>query len=88
MDFSLHSLNGIKTLEVIDISSGSKVGYIADYVIDCINHKVKYLIIPIGKQGWFSRNDFIEIEWGKIVKIGSDVVLVDLKNGALKRTDA
>ncbi len=88
MDFSLHSLNGIKTLEVIDISSGSRVGYIADYVIDCITNRVKYLIIPVGKQGWFSKNDFIEIEWGKIVKIGSDVILVDLKNGALKRMDA
>ena len=32
------------------------------------------------KTSWFSKNNYIEIPWDKIVKIGIDVILVDGSN--------
>lgn len=77
MDMPIFSIASIKSLEVIDINSGAKLGFIKDLKIDCDNHKVISIIIPSSRVGWFSRYNDIEIEWSKIRKIGIDVVLVE-----------
>ena len=33
-DLILYSVNAIRSMEVIDISTGSKLGYVKDYKID------------------------------------------------------
>lgn len=64
--------------EVIDISSGSRLGFITDVDIDLEKGVVNSVIIP-GKRKLFgllaSKEDFI-IEWNKIKKIGEDIILV------------
>lgn len=77
MDMPIFSIASIKSLEVIDINSGAKLGFIKDLKIDCSNHKVISIIVPSSRGGWFSRNGDIEIQWSKIRKIGIDVVLVE-----------
>jgi YlmC/YmxH family sporulation protein len=80
MGESLHSLNSIKTMEVIDIATGSKMGFIKDLVVDCTNYRVISILLPNQKMGWFSKKNDIEIPWEQISKIGLDVILVDYKN--------
>ena len=80
MEDVLHSLNNIKSMEVIDITTGSKMGFIKDLVVDCNNYRVISVVLPNQKLNWFSKKNDIEIPWEQIKKIGLDVILVDYKN--------
>ncbi|MEW9096139.1 MAG: YlmC/YmxH family sporulation protein [Clostridiaceae bacterium] len=77
MELTYHSINNIRTMEIIDINSGAKLGYMRDFKIDVINSKIISIIIPSQKISWFGKNNDIEIPWEKIKKIGIDVILVD-----------
>lgn len=73
----LHSLNALRTMEVIDIKTGSKIGYIKDFVIDIKESKVVSILIPGMPKGWFSKDEDIEIPWNKVKKAGVEVILID-----------
>ena len=64
--------------EVIDITTGTRLGYITDVDIDLEKGVVNSIIIP-GKRRFFGllppSEDF-EIAWRKISKIGDDIILV------------
>lgn len=78
MEESLNSINAMKMMEVVDINAGAKIGFIKDIKIDCDEHKVLSIILPGETKGWFSKTEDIEVPWNKIVKIGLDVILVDI----------
>lgn len=73
----LHSLNALRTMEVIDIKTGTKLGYIKDLVIDIEDSKVLSILIPGTQKGWFSKEDDIEIPWNKVKKAGMEVIIID-----------
>ncbi|SFA77902.1 YlmC/YmxH family sporulation protein [Clostridium frigidicarnis] len=74
---SMHSVNQLRTMEVIDINLGMKLGYIKDLKIDCDNYKILALVLPEEKASWFKKEDAREIPWENVVKIGVDVILVN-----------
>ncbi len=74
------SLNNLKTMEIIDVSIGAKIGYISDFKVDTDKQRVLSIMLMHTKTSWFSKNNYIEIPWDKIVKIGIDVILVDGSN--------
>lgn len=76
-DLLLHSLNALRTMEVIDIKTGSKMGYIKDFVINIEESKVISIILPGTVKGWFSKEEDLEIPWSKVKKAGVEVILVD-----------
>lgn len=76
-EMPLHSVENIKSMEVIDINTGSRLGYIKDLKVDCTSYKIVSIIIPNGNISLFSKNNFIEIPWKNIKKIGLDIILVD-----------
>ncbi|MBD7914141.1 YlmC/YmxH family sporulation protein [Clostridium sp. Sa3CUN1] len=73
----LHSLNALRTMEVIDIKTGSKIGYIKDFVLDIKESRVISILLPGMPKGWFSKDEDIEIPWSKVVKAGIEVILID-----------
>ncbi len=77
METSMFAVNSLKTMEIIDINAGTKLGYIKDFKINCEEYKIESIIIPTQKSGWFSKNEDIELPWERIKKIGVDVILVD-----------
>ena len=77
MEENLHSINNIKTMEIIDVNTGGKLGFVKDIKIDYERQKVVSVILPGESKGWFSKAEDVEIPWENIVKIGSDVLLVD-----------
>ncbi|MBE6070915.1 MAG: YlmC/YmxH family sporulation protein [Clostridium butyricum] len=79
MELELHSINGMRNMEVIDILTGSKIGFIRDLKIDCDTNKVISLILPGEVKSWFGKEDEREIPWGNIVRIGIDVILVKVQ---------
>lgn len=76
-DLILYSVNAIRSMEVVDVSTGIKLGYVRDYKIDLSTNRVVSLFLPSNSKGWFSREEDIEIPWEKVVKIGVDVLIVD-----------
>ena len=77
MEDNLFSVNAIKTMEVIDINTGGKIGFIKDIKIDYEKQKVLSILLPGENKGWFSKSEDIEIPWENIVKVGIDVLLVN-----------
>lgn len=76
-DLILYSVNAIRSMEVVDISTGSKLGYVRDYKVDLSTNKVVSIFLPSTSKGWFAKEDDIEIPWEKVIKIGVDVLIVD-----------
>jgi len=81
MELELHSLNAMRNMEVIDILTGTKIGFIKDFKINCDDNKIISLILPGEIKTWFGKDDEKEILWKDIIKIGTDVILVNTKDG-------
>lgn len=80
MELELHSLNAMRNMEVIDILTGTKIGFIKDFKINCDDNKIISLILPGEIKTWFGKEDEKEILWKDIIKIGTDVILVNTKD--------
>lgn len=66
--------------DIINISDGKKLGSISDIEFDVEAGRVTAIVVPGGGKflGLFNRGEDIVIPWGRINKIGKDVILVDL----------
>lgn len=67
--------------EIVNLSNGKRLGHISDLHINLETGKIDAIIIhPSGKMmSLFNREPEVTIDWKNIVKIGSDVILVRLK---------
>ena len=73
--------------EVIDIHSGFRLGYVCDGELDEKEGRLISLITP-GRGKFFGllgREDDYILPWSCIVRIGSDIILVDLKEDCQRR---
>ncbi|MBU3158576.1 YlmC/YmxH family sporulation protein [Clostridium frigoris] len=77
MENLMFAINNLRQMEIIDINSGSKMGYIKDLKVDCDDYKIISILMPTQKSSWFNKNNSIEIPWEKVKKVGIDVILVD-----------
>lgn len=68
--------------EVINVFNGERLGYIYDFEIDLDKGILTAILMPgPGKVfGFFAKANDIEIEWRRIIKIGRDTILVNLRN--------
>lgn len=73
--------------EVIDVHSGFRLGYVCDAEFDDGEGRLISLITP-GKTklfGLLGREDDYILPWGCIARIGSDIILVDIKEELPRR---
>jgi len=70
----------LRAKEVINVCDGKRLGNVIDIIIDCRHARVCGIVVPFDKGflNIFKGNQDIFIPWNKIVKIGRDVVLVEL----------
>lgn len=76
------NLSDLQNKEVIDISTGKRIGAIIDVVIDLSGLVVKLVLEDRKAPRRFlasSRED-IQLDWKQIIKIGDDIILVDSSN--------
>ncbi len=68
----------LKSKEVINITDGSKLGYVSDVEIDIENGRVKSIVVPIVSKNApvFSKKEEFIIPFEDIKKTGSDLLLV------------
>lgn len=81
------NLSDLQTKEVIDISSGKRLGNIIDIIINN-NGEVNKLVLEErrgGKHIFSSYKDEVSILWKNIVRIGDDIILVNYKENELQK---
>ena len=76
----------IRAKDVINITDGCSVGHVTDLCIDCKVGCITALIVPgCGRiRSLFWGGDEIVIPWNKVIKMGEDVILVELENCRLR----
>ena len=73
--------------EVINVSDGRRLGFVSDIEIDLESGKIDAVILPgVGKLfGFLGKDNEFVIPWEKIVRIGEDIILVDLDERYIRR---
>lgn len=74
----------LRTLDVINITDGRRLGNVFDLDLNVDTGAIKALVVP-GERGLFSffrAGPDLEIPWHRIVKIGVDVILVEMPEHA------
>lgn len=74
------NLSDLQLKEIIDISSGKRLGSIIDVVVDNRGYISKIMLDKRRSKGKiFSANkEEVYIEWSNILKLGDDIILVDV----------
>lgn len=72
-------LSDLQTKEIIDITTGRRMGIIIDVIIDSTG-KIKSLLLQERKVKRFKVLEENEVTWNEIVKIGDDIILIDTRN--------
>ena len=76
------NLSDLQSKEVIDISSGKRIGSIIDVIIDKKGFIIKLILEDSrsSKKLFSNSRDDFSISWKQIIKIGDDIILIDNKN--------
>lgn len=82
-------ISELQSKDVVNVGNGRKLGRIYDLELDLRRGKIRALIIPGDARlfGWISNGREWVIPWHRIVKIGSDVILVRLDEGSHDSVD-
>lgn len=75
------SFSELKQKETVNICDGKRLGKVCDVVFTFPEGKVQGIVVP-GGRGFRWGKDDVFIGLKQIVRIGEDVVLVELKNAA------
>jgi len=74
-------ISELQAKDVVNVEDGKRLGTIGDMEIDLDSGLIRSIVIP-GQGRFFgmvgSTQDYV-IPWNQIVKIGTDVILVDLR---------
>ena len=76
------NLSDLQEKEVIDISTGKRIGSIIDIIIN-VTGNISKLVLEDRRtpRRLFSKNqEDIYLDWKQIIKIGDDIILVDSQN--------
>ena len=74
------NLSDLQLKEIIDISSGKRLGTIVDVIIDSKGSILKLLLDNKRNRSklFVSNKEEYFIEWKNIIKLGDDIILVDI----------
>lgn len=69
----------LRQKEVINVSTGMRLGYVSDVEINFDSGKIDAIIVPGQGRffGIFGREKEQIISWDSIVKVGDDIILVN-----------
>lgn len=78
----MYKLSDLRDRDVINICDGRRLGVIIDIDVDPDTGRIVSLICPGGGKlfGFFGSGKDHVIPWEKVVRIGPDVILVDVKS--------
>ncbi len=70
----------LRVREVVNVLDGRRLGYIGDMDIDLESGRIRGIVVPGQTKvlGLFGKDTEVYIPWERVVKIGADVILVEL----------
>ncbi|MGE5395954.1 MAG: YlmC/YmxH family sporulation protein [Chitinophagales bacterium] len=73
-------ISDLRSREVINVLDGKRLGLIKDIDLDVDRGKITSLVLPGPNKfmNFFTRREDIVVPWERIVKIGQDVILVEI----------
>ena len=72
-------ISDLRNRDVVNILDGKNLGNIIDIDLDLDNGKVLALVLPGRVKGFlFTKREEVVVPWQKIVRIGRDVILVEV----------
>ena len=74
-------VSDLKMKDIINVVDGKRLGYIKDIELNLQSGKIKSLLLPgINNKfmGLFGLGDDLAISWEQIMKVGLDVILVEV----------
>ncbi len=73
--------------EVIDISDGSRFGYVEDVEVDWREGKVRALVVPgrLRLFGLLGREEDVVVPFEAVKRFGEDIILVDSGQAGLRQ---
>jgi len=76
-------ISELRARDVINLADGRRIGRAADFELDLEEGRLVSLIVPgpLRFLGLLGRERDYVVPWERIVRIGVDVILVDLKEG-------
>ncbi len=85
----LGRISELRCKEIINVSDGSRYGYLGDAEIDLESGQVKALVAPgrLRLFGLLGREEDKVFSWDTVRRIGEDIILVDA-NGERERREA
>ncbi|NLK00253.1 MAG: YlmC/YmxH family sporulation protein [Clostridia bacterium] len=69
--------------ELVNLIDGARIGKIgdSDLIVDSATGQIESIILPKGNLlGFLNKNQSLIIPWDAIVRIGTDVIIVELEN--------
>jgi len=87
---SMVKVSDLRSREIINTVDGRRLGMIKDIDIDLEEGRITAIILPAGAGGRFlgliGKEEEIIVPWDKIVKIGMDVILVEVSSFTSPKT--
>ena len=83
----LSCFSELRYKEVIDIHTGYRLGYVCDVEFDDREGCISSLVTP-GRQRFFGllgREEDYVLPWSSIIRVGTDIVLVEVKGEFMRR---
>ncbi|MGE5653012.1 MAG: YlmC/YmxH family sporulation protein [Bacillota bacterium] len=73
-------ISDLRDKEIVNATDGRRLGFFEDVDVDLETGHISAFVIPMRAKflGVFGRENSLVISWSKIVKIGVDVILVEL----------
>ena len=73
----------LRDKDVVNVNDGRKLGCVTDVEIDICTGRLVAIMVPGESRGFFfGKCEVIRIPWDRIVRIGDDTILVDLRQGS------
>lgn len=76
----------LRQKEVINIASGMRLGFVSDVEINFEDGRIEAIVVPTQTRLFLffgKREDYV-ISWEDIIRVGDDIILVDIKQPAIK----
>ena len=74
-------MSDLQIKEVIDISTGKRIGSITDIIVDSKGSIIKLILDKkSGRRILSNIKEDTELNWNQIIKIGDDIILVDSRD--------
>lgn len=77
----------IRQKEVINITDGRRLGFVADVEINFEDGRIESIIVPTGGKlfGLIGKDNEIVIPWERVKRIGEDIVLVEMDDRFVRK---